>query len=175
MVLADIDDFTWKHGVQNANVVLACADLVDPLILEAGRDCGSQAIFAVKGNHDLKTRFPDPIMDLHLQVREHAGIRFGGFNGSWRYKSQGHFLYDQDEAEALLSSFPPVDILVSHNSPRGIHDRDDDVHYGFDALNSYIARANPRFIIHGHQHVNRETETGATRVIGVFGFRIIDI
>ena len=65
--------------------------------------------------------------------------------------------------------------LVSHNSPRGIHDRNDDVHYGFDALNSYIARANPRFIIHGHQHVNRETETGATRVIGVFGFRIIDI
>ncbi len=54
---------------------------------------------------------------------EHEGVRFGGLNGSWKYKPRGHFLYEQGEAESLLATLPPVDILLSHNSPRGIHDR----------------------------------------------------
>ena len=69
---------------------------------------------------------------------ELGGLRCGGLNGCWQYKPRGPFLYYQEEAEAFLADFPAVDIFISHNSPRRVHDREDEVHTGFNALNSYI-------------------------------------
>ena len=92
---------------------------------------GCRRILAVKGNHDMPEPFPAPIEDLHLKVVEIGGLRIGGFNGCWKYKQKGAFLYDQTEARALMSGMPPVDILLTLNSPRGIHDREDGVHQGF--------------------------------------------
>lgn len=63
--------------------------------------------------------------------------------------------------------------LSPHNSPRLIHDKEDEVHYGFTAFNSYIARARPRWFIHGHQHTNAESNLKGTNVIGVFGHRYL--
>ena len=40
-----------------------------------------------------------------------------------------------------MASFPPVDVFVAHNSPRHVHDRDDDVHFGFEAFVRYLERA----------------------------------
>jgi len=175
VIVSDIDDLHWRGGSGNADLVLALGDMSDQVIVEVAQAYGCANVFAVKGNHDMPTAFPKPIHDLHMKVQEYGGLVFGGFNGSWKYKPRGHFLYEQQEAEALLSGLPPVDILISHNSPRGIHDRDDSIHAGFDALNAYIGRASPRFVFHGHQHVNQETHVGNTRVIGVYGHRLIEI
>jgi Icc-related predicted phosphoesterase len=175
LILADIDDFHWKHGGGAADVLLSCGDVADQVILEAAQAYACPRIFAVKGNHDTNATFADPIADLHLQVCEHGGISFGGLNGSWRYKPRGYFLYDQTEVQGLLATFPPVDVFLSHNSPRGIHDQEDEVHYGFDGLRTYIQRAKPKIVIHGHQHLNKETKIDQTRIIGVFGHRVIEI
>ena len=172
-IIADIEDLSWQHGTGNADVLLSCGDTNDQVILQAAEAYGCSRIFAVKGNHDRNTPFPDPIIDLHLQVCEYGGLRFGGFNGAWKYKPKGHFLYEQTEAKFLLDAFPPVDIFLSHNSPRHVHDRDDGIHYGFDALTSYIERTQPKLLIHGHQHLMKESQIGETRVIGVHGYRII--
>jgi hypothetical protein len=51
----------------------------------------------------------------------------------------------------------------------------DGVHIGFAAFNSYLERARPRFMFHGHQHVNRETIQGDTLVVGVFGLKLLDL
>ena len=88
---------------------------------------------------------------------------------------RGHYLYEQDEAERLLAGFPPVDVFIAHNSPRNMHERDTEVHVGFEAFNRYIERAQPRIFIHGHQHVNQDTLVGRTQVMGVFGQRRIQI
>lgn len=175
LILADMDDFHWPHGGGRADLLLACGDLTDQLIQEAAQAYGNPRILAVKGNHDMPVPFPCPIEDLHLKVVEVGGLRIGGLNGCWKYKNRGAFLYDQTEAHALMADFPPVDILVTHNSPRGIHDREDGVHQGFDALNDYIHRHEPRLVIHGHQHVDRETVVGWTRIVGVYGQRLLAV
>jgi len=175
LIIADIDDFHWNHGEGKADVLLSCGDVSDPVILEAARAYACPLIFAVKGNHDTNAPFPKPIVDLHRRVCEHGGIRFGGINGSWRYKPHGHFLYDQEEVQRSLDAFPPVHVFLSHNSPRRIHDKEDEVHYGFDALNAYIQRAKPRFVIHGHQHVDKETQIEGTSVLGVYGHRLVEV
>ena len=176
LILADMDDFHWPHGGGQADLLLACGDVADQVILEAAQAYGVTRILAVKGNHDADAAFASPIENLHLTVVEHGGgLRIGGCNGCWKYKPRGAFLYDQAEAHRLLAGFPPVDILITHNSPRGIHDREDGVHPGFDALADYLHRAEPRLLLHGHQHVDRETQIGRTTVVGVHGHRLVKI
>ncbi len=175
LVLADIDDLHWRGPRGRADLLLALGDMDDAVILEAAEAWRCPAVFAVKGNHDSDTPFPAPILDLHLRVAERGGLRFGGLNGCWQYKPRGSFLYYQEEAEEFLSSFPAVDVFLSHNSPRRVHDREDEVHTGFTALNAYIGRARPRLLLHGHQHQERETRVGETRVISVYGWKVIEL
>ena len=175
LVLADDDSVRHNIQTERADVLVSCGDIYESIILQVAQSIQCPRILAVKGNHDSGELFPPPIVDLHLITHTVGGVRFGGFNGSWRYKSRGHFLYEQEEVEHLMASFPPVDVFVAHNSPRHVHDRDDDVHFGFEAFVGYIERARPRWFIHGHQHVDQETVIGQTRVIGVYGQRWLTI
>jgi Icc-related predicted phosphoesterase len=171
------DDDSVRHHVHNerTDVLVSCGDIADAVILHAAQTVGCAHVLAVKGNHDSGGPFPPPIIDLHLTTHTIGGVRFGGFHGSWRYKPRGHYLYEQSEVERFLASFPPVDVFVAHNSPRHVHDRDDDVHFGFEAFTRYIERAEPRLFLHGHQHIDQETLLGTTRIIGVYGQRRLDI
>jgi Icc-related predicted phosphoesterase len=165
LVLSDDDSVREKIPKAHTDVLVSCGDIADSVILYVAQTVGCAHVLAVKGNHDSGGPFQPPIIDLHLTTYPVVDVRFGGFHGSWRYKPRGHYLYEQSEVERLLASFPPVDVFVAHNSPRHIHDRDDDVHYGFEAFTRYIKRAQPRLFIHGHQHVDQETQLGVTRVI----------
>ena len=175
LLISDIDDLRWKHGNGQADLILSCGDVADQVILEACKAYNCQKIFAVKGNHDSISQFPEPIMDLHMTVREFKGWKFGGLNGSWRYKTRGPYLYDQAEVCKFMSFFPPVDILICHNSPEGIHDRADGIHAGFGGLTAYLMKHSPKMLVHGHQHVDCETRRGETHVIGVYGFKMVEI
>lgn len=175
LILADEEGLRFESGMQTADLLISCGDIPDPLILKAADLARCNQIFAVKGNHDSSAAFPAPIVDLHLAVHSVGGLRFGGFNGAWKYKPRGHFLHEQAEVERALNTFPAVDIFVGHNSPRLIHERDEDVHVGFVAFNNYIQRTKPRIVIHGHQHINKETWLGPTRVLGVFGEKWMEL
>jgi len=175
LALADIDDPEWHGGEGRADALLSLGDVAAGVILRAAAAWKCPSVLAIKGNHDNDAPFPPPIIDLHLRTVELGGVRCAGLNGCLQYKPRGHFLYYQEEVEAFLESFPVVDVFLSHNSPRGIHDREDEVHTGFSGLNAYIERAMPRLLLHGHQHCNHETLAGRTRVIGVCGWRLINI
>ena len=175
LILADIDELHWYHGSGHADLILAVGDTADSLILEPADAYGAPRIFAVKGNHDATTAFPEGITDLHLARVEFGGLTLGGFHGAWRYKPRGPYLFEQAEVAALLADFPPVDIFLAHNSPQAVHAKDDGIHAGFTAFDTYIVQSEPRWFIHGHQHVNRETVIGATNVIGVYGYALLEL
>jgi len=48
-------------------------------------------------------------------------------------------------------------------------------HAGFAAFDTYIAQCHPRWLIHGHQHVNRETVIGGANVTGVYGYTLMEL
>jgi Icc-related predicted phosphoesterase len=175
LVIADDDSFTKTPTRERADVLISCGDMADQVILQTAQMTECSRIFAVKGNHDGAGPFPTPILDLNLRIESFGSLTFGGFRGSWRYKPRGHFLYDEDEVAESLAAFPPVDLFVAHNSPRHIHDREDEVHLGFEAFAAYIRRVQPRLFFHGHQHISQETRIGETRVIGVYGQQRFEI
>jgi len=175
LLIADVDDLKWEAETGRADLVIALGDTADSLILEAAAAFGCGKIFAVKGNHDSPSPFPKPIIDLDLHVESLGGLTFGGLSGCWKYKRAGHFLYEQAEVQEMLGSFPRVDVFVSHNSPRHIHDKEDQIHYGFEELGAYITAKQPWIFLHGHQHVNCETVVGTTRILCVYGYRVLEI
>jgi len=176
LIIADDEYFIKRLPPDcQADVLISLGDMPDALILEAAVKCQCRQILAVKGNHDTSAPFPAPIRDLHLNTFTFNGVKFGGFNGAWRYKPRGNFLWDHDEVESLIADFPPVDVFLAHNSPRGIHDRDDEVHIGFVAFTNYLTSAKPGFFIHGHMHHEIDTVVGTTRIIGVFGYRFLTL
>lgn len=175
LVIADNEALLNNLPDAHADVLVSCGDLPDQTILCAAQRCRCRHILAVKGNHDSSASFETPIIDLHLGVHTIRRITFGGFCGAWKYKPKGNYLFEQSEVDKALTAFPHVDVFVAHNSPRMIHDRDDDVHIGFGAFNSYLTRTHPRWLLHGHQHVNTESTVGATRVVGTYGHRFMVI
>ena len=112
---------------------------------------------------------------MHLRTFEWGGVTFGGFGGSWKHKPVGHHLFEQSEVTEALTGFPSVQVFVAHNSPRLIHERDDEIHLGFVAFAPYLARAKPLLLLHGHQRCQQETRLGVTRIIGTFGHRFLVI
>lgn len=175
LIIADDESVLHALPANPADVLISCGDMLDSLILQAAERGNCKQILAVKGNHDSSAPFSPRIFDLHLKTFTFRGVTFGGFCGSWKYKPKGNYLFEQLEVEQQLASFPPVDVFVAHNSPRLVHDREDEVHTGFVAFADYIERAKPRLFLHGHQHVNAETQVGSARVIGVYGHRLLAI
>lgn len=175
LLIADSDDMPKSHDIPEADILISCGDIADQTILRIASISRCSRIFAVKGNHDSASQFTPPILDLHLTARNYGGISFGGFQGSWKYKPRGKYLYEQEEAEKFLTSFPRVDVFVAHNSPRGVHDKEDEIHTGFDAFTGYIRRARPKFFLHGHQHSEDETVIDGIRVIAVYGWKLLEL
>jgi len=173
LVIADDESLLDNLPDVQADVLISCGDLPDQTILRSAQRCRCRHILAVKGNHDSSAAFADPIVDLHLRSHSIHGVTFGGFCGAWKYKPKGNYLFEQSDVERALSAFPRVDVFVAHNSPRMVHDREDEVHIGFGAFNTYMERTHPRWLLHGHQHLNTESTIGSTRVIGTFGHRLV--
>ncbi|MDB6080642.1 MAG: hypothetical protein JWO82_4389 [Akkermansiaceae bacterium] len=174
-LIADDDSLVGHLDPGPVEVLISLGDLWDSTIAKAAVRYRPSRIFAVRGNHDSAAPFGVDVTPLHLKWESHGGLTFGGFGGSWRYKPRGHHLFDQEEAVTLLRSFPRVDVFIAHNSPRGIHERDEEVHQGFDALLDYVQRQQPAYLLHGHQHLNGVSWIGATQVIGVYGEALLDL
>ncbi len=174
IVIADDDALVGHLEAGPVDLLISLGDLWDSTIEKACARYGPKMTLAVRGNHDSDAPFASFIAPLHGTMEHYAGMTFGGFNGSWRYKPRGHHLYDQEEVSRALRSFPRVDVFVAHNSPARCHERDDDVHQGFEGFRDYILRAKPKYFLHGHQHLSATTTIGSTTVIGVFGETIID-
>ncbi len=72
-----------------------------------------------------------------------------------------------------------LDILLTHASPRHIHDKEDPCHKGFECYNWFIKKFRPAYLIHGHIHLydmreKRITVSEATTVVNAYAHWIIE-
>ena len=109
-----------------------------------------------------------------------------------RYNTNPHFQYTERQMTRKVWGLVPglilnkvlygryLDILITHAPPRGVHDRPDRCHTGFQAFTTFIQRFRPRYLIHGHVHVyhpreTTETVVGDTTVLNAYGYRTLEI
>jgi Icc-related predicted phosphoesterase len=72
-----------------------------------------------------------------------------------------------------------MDILLTHASPRHIHDKEDPCHKGFECFNWFIQKYKPALMIHGHIHLydareERVTKSGDTTVVNAYAHWILE-
>ena len=137
---------------------------------------------------------PDPgpqgCINVDGRVIEESGWRVAGLGGSLRYK-EGPNQYSQAQMgrRALRLELAvrlkrvqrgrKLDILVTHAPPFGVAEAKDAAHVGFVAFLRLIRNFPPALAVHGHVHPYGrsipERHIGATRVVNVVPWRVIDV
>jgi Icc-related predicted phosphoesterase len=129
---------------------------------------------------------------IHVGARIHReeGLIVAGLGGSMRYnKGRNQFTEFQMKKE-ILKLLPGLifnrifrgrylDILLTHASPQGIHDREDRCHQGFKCFLWFMQKFKPRYLIHGHIHLYdlrdiRVTKYNETTVINAYSHYLIN-
>lgn len=167
----------------------------------------NKPLFFVFGNHNLvdlpyyqprqhHLRHEEPPRDrawggcyVGFKVRREAGLIVMGLGGSLRY-NDGLNQYSQLGMWLRALALTPaliynrlrygryLDVLLTHAPPKGIHDRDDPCHKGFEAFLWIMRVFKPRYLVHGHVHLYDSNERRATRyketdVVNAYGHYII--
>ncbi|MDC7240087.1 MAG: metallophosphoesterase [Spirochaetales bacterium] len=73
-----------------------------------------------------------------------------------------------------------LDILLTHASPRKIHDREDPCHKGFKSFIWFMDKFQPKYLLHGHIHLyslndKRVTQYRNTTVINTYDHYVLEI
>ena len=116
----------------------------------------------VHGNHDGGYDFSPPegcdCIDDKLFV--YKGLRILGLGGSRRYGTGAHQYTEKQMRKRIaklrraIGLAGGVDIVLSHVAPLGVGDAEDLPHKGFAAFLELIDSYHPRYVIHGHVHLN---------------------
>ena len=119
-----------------------------------------------------------------------TGLLIAGLGGSMRY-NEGMSQYTEAQMRRRIRRLIPIllwnkrrygrylDILVTHAPPLGIGDDEDLCHKGFECFLRFMDRYKPKYMVHGHVHLNdrnaqRVTQYKDTKVINIFGCYQID-
>lgn len=136
-------------------------------------------VMYVHGNHDdgyavTPPEGCDPIDDKLIVYK---GLRILGLGGCLQYSRGGH-QYTERQMEKRIRRLKRairlaggVDIVLTHAAPRGVGDWDDRSHLGFESFLRLIDSYHPKYMLHGHVHLNyaqnieRIREYAGTKVI----------
>jgi predicted phosphodiesterase len=187
-----------RERFAHVDLVLSCGDL-PTYYLEYIVSSLNVPLYGVRGNHDYGKSFdgiPTGSLgpgtgDLHRQVVHVNGLLIAGLEGSMEY-NHGPHQYSETAMRYQIARLTPrlllnklrhgryLDILVTHAPPRGIHDRPDRCHTGFDAFRRFLHRFRPRYHLHGHIHVydrltTTRTQFENTTVQNVYGHKELRI
>lgn len=193
LAIADVEDDTLENHLAHEgrgayDVVVSCGDL-RLSYLDYVATMANAPLLYVRGNHDT-TYEDDPALggiNLHGRIETIGGLRFGGLEGSVRYR-EGIVGYSQAEmrhkavALGLRAALTGgIDVLVTHAPARGHGDLEDLPHQGFDAFNGLLTWTKPRIMLHGHVHldyglITREQQhPSGARLVNAYGWYELEL
>jgi Icc-related predicted phosphoesterase len=187
-----------KNFGSNVDLLIGCGDLPYEY-LEYLLSVLNIPLLYVPGNHDPLYTARDSRshveggFNIDMKSTVFKGVILAGLGGSIRYRHDGINQYGQTEMyfRAMRLFFPllwnrvrygrAVDVLVTHSPPAGIHDDSDLAHQGLRAINMLMNLFKPRYVLHGHTYfyqrnlVTPHTQVGATTVINIFPYHLLDL
>ena len=193
LVVSDLIDKDLTRNIQNKSLppidlVISCGDLT-PEYLSLIRNRLDAPLYYVKGNHDIRYT-PSNTMgceNIHARIIRAGSLNILGLEGSMWYNGGPNQYTDAMMKKMIfwmelqIWRKKPIHMVVTHASPRHIHDREDLCHMGFDSFNRLIKKLCPAYFIHGHIHEafesfeDRITRVDTTQVINTCGHIIIEI
>ncbi|MDR0596985.1 MAG: metallophosphoesterase [Treponema sp.] len=186
-----------KERFKNIDLILSAGDL--PLdYLDFVVSSLNKPLLFVFGNHHVETFAEQAagrdnghgVVHVGSRVVREGDLIVAGLGGSMRY-NRGENQYTNFQMGCRILRLIPallfnrlfrgrfLDVLLTHAAPRGIHDREDLCHRGFEAFLWFMRVFKPRYLVHGHIHLYdfsevRSTEYKKTQVINAYSHCIID-
>jgi len=183
---------TIKQRYADVDLILSAGDL--PLdYLDFIISTMNKPLLFVMGNHhtDMPDNYSHGATYIDLKVKREAGLIIVGLGGSMRYNRGENQFSDFQMNIRILKLLPGLvfnrvfrgrflDILLTHASPQGIHDKEDKCHKGFKCFLWFIKVFKPRYLVHGHIHLYDLSEVRTTKycdtlVINAYGHYLIDM
>ncbi|MBR0352208.1 MAG: metallophosphoesterase family protein [Oscillospiraceae bacterium] len=180
-------DYYVPGKLDTYDLILSCGDLKADYLTFLVTMSRARLLY-VHGNHDGSyASFPPEgceNIDGHLVIFN--GVRILGLGGCLWYHDGPHQYTEKQMRRRIaglsrsIKKAGGVDIVVTHAPPKGLGDMDSPAHRGFEALVSLIETYRPKYLIHGHTHLNygvnipRVTRYMETEIINASGMVELD-
>lgn len=180
-------DYYVPGRLKEYDLIISCGDL-KPSYLSFIVTMARVPVLYVHGNHDTtyKRTPPEGCDCIEDQIIVYKGLRILGLGGCRRYRPGDHQHTDREMRKRIrklrwkLWRHKGVDIVVTHAPPAGIGDDSDIAHRGFDCFLPFLEKYKPKYLLHGHVHMNygqddtRIRQVGDTKVINVYERFVLD-
>lgn len=154
-------DYYVPGRLKEFDLIISCGDLKSDYLsfLVTMARC---PVLYVHGNHDAgySRRPPEGCDCIDDGVVVYNGIRIAGLGGCRKYHPGAH-QYTEKEMEKRIKKLrfalrrtKGVDIVVTHAPPKDLGDAEDPAHWGFGALRDLLDQYHPKYLVHGHVHMN---------------------
>jgi len=197
LLVSDIESkYIWDHfdpeSFKDVELVISCGDLKSEYLSFIATMIKAP-VFYVHGNHDTQYEETPPggCDSIEDKIVNFKGLRILGLGGSLKYsfthKSRPPYQYTEREMQRRILKLKPklffskgFDILVTHAPAYRLGDADDLCHTGFKAFNQLLDKYRPKYMFHGHMHLNygqgkRISEYNGTKIIDAYNYYVIDI
>ncbi len=198
LLVSDIENkFIWDHfdpeHFSDIDLVISCGDLKNDYLSFIATMIKAP-VFYVHGNHDTgyEKEPPGGCDSIEDKLVVYQGLRIIGLGGCKQYNkhplySVPPFQYTEKQMERRIRKLKGkiarnkgFDLLVTHAPAFGIGDSDDPCHSGFQAFLPLLEKHKPRYMLHGHMHLNfgraqRMITHGETKVIDAYNYYILEI
>lgn len=169
LLVADEEDpYLWDYyrpgRLSGYDMILSAGDL-KPNYLIFLVTLANRPLLYVHGNHDVcyDSEPPEGCDCIDGKLTVCKGLRILGLGGSALYNGRP-YQYTEKQMEKIIrktrrsvKKAGGVDIILAHAPPRGYGDGDDPAHRGFECFLTLMDEYQPRYFIHGHQHLNYST------------------
>lgn len=173
----------WK----DIDLILSAGDL-KPAYLRFLVTMINKPLYYVRGNHDDKYTQDPPLgcVDIHGKIVEFEGIRILGLEGSTWYNGKGVQYKEREMWWQVAKLWPrlkfgdKIDIVLTHNPALGFNDGKGHAHRGFKSFRYLIDTFEPRYFVHGHQHLSyamrkRIIQYKDTQIINAYEYYVLEI
>lgn len=193
LLLSDKEsEYLWDYyrpgRLDGIDLILSCGDLSSKYLTFLVTMTGKPLLY-VHGNHDKTYDLHPPegcdcVEDRLMTVK---GLRILGLGGSIQYSGGPHQYTEAQMARRIrrlryrLWRAGGVDIVLAHSPMLGYGDGEDYAHQGFESLLALVDKYQPKYLIHGHVHVNygfhipRVLQRGGTIIINAYERYVLDL
>ena len=166
--------FIFEH--EDFDVCLLLGDHSDGDINIILQYVDKEKIYALLGNHDNNYIDRFKLKNLNGNVININGVKILGIQGSYKYKPDDFPSFSQKESIIFLNDKEKVDILICHDSPYGLRERNDVAHQGLFGILYYLFKNKVPYCIHGHLHTSYTKEMfNGTKVKCFYMYNYIEL
>ena len=181
-------DYYVPGRLADYDLIISCGDL-NPKYLSFIVTMARVPVLYVHGNHDTGyDRTPPEGCDcIDDQLISYKGVRILGLGGCKKYRESPYQFTEKEMQKRIrklrrqLKKQGGVDIVVTHAPPAGLGDMEDNAHQGFEALLELMEQYKPKYLLHGHVHLNygmdqtRVRKYADTQVINACQRYVLDV